>query len=91
MLALTNLRLPYVIELDSHKYQVACALFQEYPDGTRKPIWYWSRPLQSAEQNHSVSEKKCLEVVWALTNLRPYPPGVRCTVDTDLFCRILLL
>ncbi|MGH0053544.1 MAG: Ty3/Gypsy family RNase HI domain-containing protein, partial [Sphaerochaetaceae bacterium] len=60
-----------------------CALFQTYPDGTRKPIGYWSRSLTSAEKNYSVTEKECLAVVYALLTLRPYLIMEKFTVHTD--------
>ena len=72
VLALPQKGLTYSVDTDASEYQVGCTLFQTYPDGSRKPLGYWSRSIREAEHNYSVSEKECLAVVWAITTLRPY-------------------
>ena len=83
VLALPRVGLPFSIDTDSSDYQVCAALFQTSEDGTRKPIGYWSRSLNAAERNCSVSERECLAVVWAMTTLRPYLQGHHFVVHTD--------
>ena len=83
ILALPKAGLPYSLDTDASKYQVGCALFQEHPDGTRRPIGFWSRSLNNAEKNYSASERECLAVVWALKILRPYLMYEKFTVYTD--------
>ncbi|MGH0053304.1 MAG: reverse transcriptase/ribonuclease H family protein, partial [Sphaerochaetaceae bacterium] len=83
VLALPKLGLPYSVDTDASDYQVGCALFQTYPDGTRKPIGYWSRSWTSAEKTYSVTEKECLAVVYVLLALRPYLIMEKTTVHTD--------
>ncbi len=39
VLALPKAELPFSIDTDASTYQVGAALFQTYPDGTRKPHW----------------------------------------------------
>ena len=75
--------LPYTVDIDASDRQVGAALFQIHDDGIRRPIWFYSRTLRSAELNYSVTEKECLAVVWALDTLRPYLHGEYFTVNTD--------
>ena len=56
---------------------------QLYPDGTRHPIGYWSRSLNNAEKNFSITEKEGLDVVWGYQVLRPYFEGERFVIYTD--------
>ena len=42
--------LPYSIDTDACDYGIGCALFQTHADGERKPIGFWSRTLNDAEQ-----------------------------------------
>ncbi len=72
VLALPQSGLPYSVDTDASAYGIGCALFQTHPDGTRKPIGFWSRSLTDAERNYSTPERECLGVVWALKTLRAY-------------------
>ncbi|CAN8076114.1 unnamed protein product [Agarophyton chilense] len=83
ILALPKPNVPYSLDTDPSEYQVVCALFQTHPDGQRKPTGYWSRTLNAAEKNYSVSEKECRAVVRGLTTLRPYLQGETLTIHTD--------
>ena len=83
VLALPKPNLPYSVDTDASDYQLGAALFQTYPDGERRPVGFWSRTLNSAERNYSVSEKECLAVVWALQTLRPYLQGTFFVVHSD--------
>ena len=75
--------LPYSVDTDASDHQVGAALFRTYPDGSRKPIGYWSRSLIPAEKNYSTSDRGCLAVVWALATLRPYLQGEDFIADSD--------
>ena len=46
-------------------------LIQEQ-DGEDMPIAYFSKVMNSCEQNYSKTEKECLVVLYAVTNFRPY-------------------
>ena len=77
---------PYMIDTDASAYQLGAALLQQQdPDRPTDwtPIGYWSRTLNSAEQNYSATERECLAVVWAVGHLRPYVEGTRFTIRTD--------
>ena len=83
VLSLPAKNLPYSVDTDASAYGIGCALFQTHPDGTRKPIGYWSRSLNDAERNYSAAERECLAVVWALRTLRPYLMYEKFVVHTD--------
>jgi RNase H-like domain found in reverse transcriptase len=72
ILALPRIEGAYTVDTDASDRQLGCRLLQEQPDGTQKPIGYWSRGLTSAEKNYSTTEKECLSIVWEILHLRPY-------------------
>ena len=59
------------------------ALLQEQPAGEYHPVGYFSRGLELAEQNYTVTEIDGLGVVWAITSLRPYIEATRFLVRSD--------
>ena len=83
VLQLPRSDLPFSIDTDACEHQIGCALLQTYPDGIRYPVGFWSRSLNPAERNYSVSEKECLAVVWAMQLLRPYLERNHFQVFTD--------
>ena len=83
ILKLPRSDLPYSVDTDACDYQVGCALFQTYPDGTRHPVGFWSRTLAPAERNYSTGERECLAVIWAIQILRPYLERKHFDLYTD--------
>ena len=83
ILRLPKAGLPFSVDTDACEYQVGCALFQTYPDGSRHPVGFWSRSLNDAERNYSVGEKECLAIVWAVQILRPYLERKHFDLYTD--------
>lgn len=75
--------IPFSIDTDASDYQIGWALFQKYPDGIRKPIAFWSRPLRAAEQNYSATEKECLAVGESILTCRTYLLGIQFDLHTD--------
>ena len=57
------------------------SLIQE--DGTRKPVYYISRPLTDTEQKYTVIEKEVLATTWACGRFNDYILGLQFTVETD--------
>ena len=68
---------------DACQHEIGCALIQTHPDGVRYPVGFWSRSLNQAVRNYSVSEKEYLAVVWAIQLLRPYIERTTFEVYTD--------
>ena len=83
VLALPVPGLPYSVDTDACDYGVGCALFQTHPDGQRKPIGFWSRSLNEAEQGYAIPERECLAVMFALKTLRPYILYEKFVLHTD--------
>jgi RNase H-like domain found in reverse transcriptase len=57
ILALPRIEGAFTLDTDASDHQLGCFILQEQPDGTQKPICYWSRGLTSAENNYSTTEK----------------------------------
>lgn len=83
ILALPHREGAYTLDTDASASQVGAVLLQQQPDGTTRPVGYWSRSLSPAERNYSTTERECLAVVWSVLLLRPYLEGTRFTVRTD--------
>ncbi len=58
VLRLPRTDLPCSVDTDACEYQIGCALQQEYEDGSRYPIGFWSRSLSAAEKNYSVGGER---------------------------------
>jgi RNase H-like domain found in reverse transcriptase len=63
ILALPRIEGAFTLDTDASDNQLGCCLLQEQPDGTQKPIGYWSRGLTSYEKNYSTTEKECPAIV----------------------------
>ena len=72
----------YVLDTDASGGQVGCVLQQEQ-EGELRPLGYWSKTLNAAEENYSTTEKEALAVVWSVRLLRPYLEREHFTVRTD--------
>ena len=76
----------YVLDVDACGTQVGAALIQERDDGKLQPVAYVCRWLATKKLPYGVTEKECLEVVWASLKLRPYLEGDLFQVRTDHDC-----
>jgi transposase InsO family protein len=74
---------PYIVETDASANQLGCVLLQEQQDKSLRPIGFWSRACNKAEQNYSPTEREALAIIWAVKMLRPYLERVRFSVRTD--------
>lgn len=70
---------PFEIHPDDSDYGIGAALVQINAEGER-PIVFASRLLTKAERNCSITEKKCLALVWAVKKFHIYIWGaeVKC-------------
>jgi len=73
----------YIIYVDASYDQLGCCLLQQQPDGKYLPVGYFSKGLQPAEKNYTVTEIEGLGVVWAVGLLRPYIEGTKFLIRCD--------
>jgi len=86
VLALPRAGHHYVMDVDACGTQVGAALLHEQAEGGLRPVAYISHVLKGADRNFGVTEKECLDVVWASLKLRAYLEGDRYLVRTDHDC-----
>jgi RNase H-like domain found in reverse transcriptase/Reverse transcriptase (RNA-dependent DNA polymerase) len=82
-LALPRIEGAFTLDTDASDHQLRCCLLQSQPNGSQRPVGYWSRGLTSAEKNYSTTEKECLAIVWAILHRRPYLEQKKFTIRTD--------
>ena len=82
MVYLPDLNKPFIIQTDASNTGLGAILLQEI-DEVRRPIWFASRALRSAETRYSTSEKECLAVIWALDKFRDFIEYTTFVIETD--------
>ena len=73
-----NFKLPFVIHTDASLTGVGAVVSQE-----SKPIYFFSRRLNSAQSNYTTTEKEALAIVWTLTHLKSLLFGQKIIIYTD--------
>ena len=68
VLAQPNDREIFILEVDASNEAVGAVLSQRQEDGKTHPIGYFSKTLNNAERNYSISEKELLGLILALEN-----------------------
>lgn len=81
-LHLPDLNNPFIIQTDSSDIGIGAVLLQEQ-DKVRYPVWFYSRVLNDAERNYSVSEKECLAVIQSIKKFKGFIEYSHFTVETD--------
>lgn len=74
---------PFVIQCDASSSGVGSVLYQIGGDNEEHPIAYFSKKLNSAQRNYSVTELECLAAVLSVKKFRQYVEGSRFTIVTD--------
>ena len=72
---------PFKLTTDASEHAVGAMLTQE-KDGVDMPIAYFSKVMNSCEQNYSKAEKECV-AVYAVTKFRPYLYGREFVLACD--------
>ena len=72
----------FYLQTDASDVGVGAVLLQDH-DGTRHPVAYFSRKLNTAERNYSVIEKECLAIVKAIEKFEIFLYGCEFILETD--------
>lgn len=73
----------FFIQCDASTTGVGSVLFQLDDEGNEKPIYYFSRKLNKAQQKYSVTELECLAAVLSVQKFRPFIEGQSFKIITD--------
>lgn len=74
---------PLELLTDASDVAVGAALQQVQPDGSRKPLAFFSKKLRSSEKRYSVFDKELLSVYLATRHFRYLLEGAEFTIKTD--------
>lgn len=74
---------PFYIQCDASIVGVGSVLFQIMEDGEEHPIAFYSKKLNSAQRNYSITELECYAAVLAVKNFRAYVELMPFTIITD--------
>lgn len=73
----------FIIYTDASNLAFGAILAQLDENGRDQPVAYTSRVMNKHIQNHTVTEKECLAVIFAVKQFRHYIYGTHFTVVTD--------
>ena len=71
-----------MLRTDASSIALGAVLLQEY-DEMLFPVAYAKKTLSNAQHTHSVIERECLAIVWALDKYYPYLYGTQFIIHTD--------
>lgn len=74
---------PFIIQCDASATGVGSVLCQVGKDGEEHPIAYFSKKLNAAQRNYSVTELECYAAVLSVKKFRPYVEGMNFKIITD--------
>ena len=78
LLAYQDFNAPFEIHTDASKLQIGAVIYQQ-----GKPIAFYSRKMNSAQQNYTTTEKEILSVMANLKEFRNILLGHQITVYND--------
>ena len=73
---------PVELHTDASDKGISGVLFQRV-DGNNKPVAFYSRRLNSSEENYSATDRELLAIIASLKHFRHYVSGMDFTVLTD--------
>ena len=73
----------FVLETDASKEGLGVILSQRDETGMERPIYYFSKTLNNAQQNYSATERECLAIIEGVKKFRHYLIGKEFEVITD--------
>ena len=85
VLAYPDFSKEFILYTDVSLVAVGVVLAQLSDDGHDHPVAYFSRTLKTHERNYSVTERKCLAVLYGFEECRPYLYGSHFKVVADQY------
>lgn len=78
-----NFNKKFILTTDASEYAIGAILSQEDEDGNDKMVYAFSKAMDSAQKNYSVTDKELLAVVKATEHFRRYLLGKEFVLRTD--------
>lgn len=83
VLAYPNLEKPFILETDASGIGIGAVLSQVGEDGKEHPVAFFSKSLNSAQQNYATVDREALAIYAAILHWESYLEGNNITVRTD--------
>lgn len=73
----------FFIQCDACTTGIGGVLFQKADNDSEHPIAFFSKKLNSAQRNYSITELECFAVIMSIKKFRPYIEGYSFVIITD--------